>query len=122
MWIIRWILVALFIVVILGFALQNQEATVSVEILKWKSPVLPLYLFLYISFIAGLIFWWLISILHIVKLKGNNLHFQRENHKIRNELDRLRNANIEEDELPIKYEDKKEETKTDSESKSGETT
>ncbi len=106
MWIIRWVIVALLIIVILGFALQNQEQTVSVNILKWKSPVLPLYLFLYLSFIAGLLFWILISALHIVKLKGDNFQLQRENQKIRNELNRLRNANIDEVDVQTEFESK----------------
>ena len=117
MWIIRWVIVALLIIVILGFALQNQEQTVSVNILKWKSPVLPLYLFLYLSFIAGLLFWILISALHIVKLKGDNFQLQRENQKIRNELNRLRNANIDEVDVQTESESKEDNAPNEPESK-----
>jgi uncharacterized integral membrane protein len=122
MWIIRWILVALLIIVILGFALQNQEQTVSVNILKWKSPVLPLYLFLYLSFIAGLLFWILISVLHMIKLKGDNFQLQRENQKIRNELNRLRNASIDEMDEKTEFEPKQDANPDKSESKLEENT
>lgn len=97
MWILRWILGALLIIIILGFALQNQDQTVSVKIIKWQSPVLPLYFFLYISFGAGILIWVIASALNILKLKGDILKLQKENRKTRDELNRLRNANIEEE-------------------------
>jgi uncharacterized integral membrane protein len=97
MWIIRWILGALLIIIILGFALQNQEQTVSVQIINWQSPVLPLYFFLYIAFGAGLLTWLLVSTMNIMKLKGDILKLHREKKKVMEELNRLRNANIEED-------------------------
>jgi len=97
MWILRWILGALLIIIILGFALQNQDQTVSVKIIKWQSPVLPLYFFLYISFGAGILTWVIASALNILKLKGDILKLQKENRKTRDELNRLRNANIEEE-------------------------
>lgn len=97
MWIVRWILIALLILIVLGFALQNQSQTVSVRFLKWQSPVLPLYLYLYLSFGAGLLFWVLISALNTIKLKGEIFKLNRENRKIRDELNRLRNVTIEED-------------------------
>lgn len=97
MWILRWILGALLIIIILGFALQNQDQTVSVKIIKWQSPVLPLYFFLYISFGAGILTWVLVSAINILKLKGDILKLQKENRKTRDELNRLRNVNIEEE-------------------------
>jgi len=87
----------LMILVVLGFALQNQGQTVSVTVLKWQSPIVPLYLLLYLAFAAGMAFWVLISALSIFKLKGEKLKLQRENKKITQELNRMRNANIEED-------------------------
>jgi len=97
MWIFKWIFGALLIIIILGFAIQNQEQTVTVHILKWESPVIPLYLIVYLSFIVGLITWLIVSSVKIVSLKGKNHSLQREIKKIKNELNRLRNANIEEE-------------------------
>lgn len=97
MWILRWILGALLIIIILGFALQNQDQTVAVKIIKWQSPVLPLYFFLYLSFGAGLITWVIVSALNILKYKGDIMKLQRENRKIREELNRLRNISIEDE-------------------------
>ncbi len=98
MWIIRWIISAFVILIILGFALQNQEQMVSVRVLTWQSPNLPLYLFLYVAFAAGVLIWALISALNIIKLKGDVHKLQRDNRRVTDELNRLRNVNIEEEE------------------------
>ncbi len=97
MWIFKWIFGALLIIIILGFAIQNQEQTVSVHILKWESPVVPLYLIVYLSFISGLVSWLLFSTFKIFSLKGKNYSLQREIKKAKDELNRLRNANIDEE-------------------------
>lgn len=94
MWIVRWILGALIIIIVLGFALQNQDQTASVVIINWQSPVLPLYIYLYFAFGSGLLFWALISIFNVLKLKGSTLKLQRENKKLREELAKLRNVDI----------------------------
>jgi putative membrane protein len=98
MWIFRWLLIALVMLVILGFALQNQEQMVSVNILNYTSPNLPLYLLMYIAFGFGLLLWVVVSMVHVLKLKSAIYKLQRENKKIREELSRLRNIGIEEDE------------------------
>lgn len=97
MWIVRWILGAILIIAILGFALQNQEQTVTVKLIRWQSPVLPLYFFLYLSFAAGILTWVLVSTLNILKLKNDIHKLQREKRKTMEELNRMRNANIEEE-------------------------
>lgn len=105
MWILRWILGALLIIAILGFALQNQEQTVSVRLIKWQSPVMPLYFFLYLAYGAGLLTWVLVSTLNTLKLKGEVYRLQREKRKITEELNRLRNVNIEEEINPTELEE-----------------
>lgn len=97
MWIFKWIFGALLIIIILGFAIQNQEQTVSVHIISWESPVVPLYLIVFISFITGMITWFLVSVYKIFSLKKQNFSLQRDVKKIKDELNRLRNANIEEE-------------------------
>lgn len=97
MWIIRWIVIAIVILFCLFFAFENQGQTVSVEFIKWKTPVLPLYIFLYISFGLGMLFWLCISALNILKLKGEIHRLHRENRKIVGELNRMRNVSIEEE-------------------------
>lgn len=97
--IIRWILSALSILVILGFALQNQEQTVSVHILKWQSANLPLYIFMYLAFGAGMLLWVVVSSFNLIKLKTDVMRYQKENKRIREELDRLRNVSLDDEEI-----------------------
>jgi len=99
MWILRWIFSALIIILILGFALQNQnpEQAVSVRIIQWQSPVLPLYFYIYFAFAIGILTWVAVSTFNVLKLKGDIRRVQKENRKIQNELNRLRNVSIEED-------------------------
>lgn len=97
MLIFRWILGAILIIIILGFALQNQDQTVSVKIIKWQSSVLPLYFFLYLSYAAGVLTWVIVSAFSLIKQKGDIYKLQRENRRIRDELSRLRNAGIEDE-------------------------
>ena len=103
MWIVRWILTALIILLILGFALQNQEQTVSVRILNWTTPNLPLYFFLYAAFAAGVLIWAVVSAFHMLKLKKTIHRLEKKNSRTQRELDKLRNITIEseeEEEIP----------------------
>ena len=97
MWIVRWIIAALVIIVVLGFAIQNQDATASVSFWTWTTPELPLYLMLYISFVLGIVFWLAISIVKMIQQKNTCHKLQKDIKRLKNELDRLRNAHIDED-------------------------
>jgi uncharacterized integral membrane protein len=109
MWIIKWILIAIVILFILLFAFENQDQQTFVRFVKWQSIDLPLYIFLYISFGLGMFFWLLISIYKIFSYKGRILSLTRANHRLKEELDRLRNANIEEEIEPTELEEDQEE-------------
>ena len=111
MWVFRWIFGAIIVILILGFALQNQspENAVSVHFLKWETAELPLYLYLYMAFGIGMLFWTVISMGNIFKLKGEIHKLNKENKKYKEELDRLRNLNIEEDFPPSPQQEENEE-------------
>jgi uncharacterized integral membrane protein len=97
MWIVKWILFILFFLILVGFALQNQDQEVSVQLLKWRTINLPLWVFIYTTFAIGVLFSIIISILNIIRLKAENLKLQKQHRKVKEELNRLRNASIEED-------------------------
>ncbi len=96
MWVLKWILAALLIVLILGFALQNQHQMVQVHVVNWVSPELPLYLIVYIAFTFGLFTWLLTSIFKIVQLKADYRQAKKETKQLQDELDKLRNLSVEE--------------------------
>jgi uncharacterized integral membrane protein len=97
MWLIRWVLTALVIILILGFSLQNQQQTASVQFLNWKSGVMPLYLLLYLAFCAGFLLSVLVSAVHVLNQKREIHRLHKTNRRIKEELDRLRNIHIEEE-------------------------
>ena len=94
MWIVRWILIAIIVLVIIGFAMQNTSQTASVEFIKWRTINLPLWVIMYSSFAFGILFWLVVSIVHIISLKNENRKCKKENRKLRAELDSLRNAAV----------------------------
>ena len=60
MWIIRWALITVLILMILGLALQNDQL-VAINFLSWHSGQLPLYFIFYFAFAAGMLVFLLIS-------------------------------------------------------------
>ncbi len=97
MWIIRWSLIILVLLAILGFSLQNQDQKVQIHIGGYITPEMPLYFALYIAFALGVLVFFLISIYNLFQLKTEIGRHKRENRRLRDELDRLRNLSIEEE-------------------------
>ena len=99
MWIIRWSLIVIVLLGLLGFSLQNQSQRVVINVGTYVSPEMPLYFALYLSFALGILVFFLISIYNLLQLKTEIGKQKRDNRKLREELDRLRNISIDE-ELP----------------------
>lgn len=112
MWIIKWIVGALLIILIIGFAMQNMEQQVSVSFLTWHSVNLPLWVVMYASFAFGVLFWLVVSIFQILALKAENRKIRKEVRKLKTELDQLRNVAVEESVVPAKTEKPKSETES----------
>lgn len=96
MWIIRWIVGALLLILIIGFAMQNTSQLVQVGLWKWQSDLIPLWVVMYTSFVVGMLVWLIVSIFQILNLKAENRKVKKEVKNLRQELDRLRNLSVEE--------------------------
>jgi uncharacterized integral membrane protein len=103
MWAIRWLVAALTILLILGFALQNNEKQISVIFIKgaYESSDLPIWVIIYASFALGMIFWLFFSIFQVFGLKAQIRKMRNENLRIQKELNNLRNLSID-DEIEVK--------------------
>lgn len=101
MWIFKWLFIAIIMLAILGFALQNQEQTVSVRILSKVTQDLPLYFFLYVAFGIGFLLGLILPVINLWQLKNETRKAKKECNKVREELNRLRNADIEEEKNQI---------------------
>lgn len=99
MWILRWVFIALIFLMVMGFALQNTTEQVSVVLLRGslETGPMPIWLVVYISFGLGVIFWLVMSIFQVLKLKSIVRKANQQTVKLRKELDNLRNLSIETD-------------------------
>lgn len=97
MWIVRWVLILVIIVILLWFSLQNLDQIVTVEFWKYQVRDVPLIMALFVAFIVGAVSWFLVSIVQFVQLKAEIRNIRRENGRLRRELSNLRNLSIEED-------------------------
>jgi uncharacterized integral membrane protein len=82
MWMIRWLLVAVLLIVLLGFSLLNLDQRVSIDLALARWDDLPLLLVLFEAFIAGMLVWFAVSFVTVARL-------QKELRALRRERDRL---------------------------------
>lgn len=101
MWIVKWILIVVSVILLIGFAMQNADVTVPIKFYKWETiNELPLWLVMYLSFIVGMIFWLGVSIYQVITLKGESRKWQKRVKTLESELNRLRNVSVEDSVVP----------------------
>jgi len=106
MWIVRWIFIVIGVVFLIGFAMQNADISVPIKFYKWETiNDLPLWLVMYVSFVAGMIFWLLVSIYQVITLKSAARKSDKRAEQYKAELERLRNVSVDDAVLPVKSSD-----------------
>ncbi|MBN1895876.1 DUF1049 domain-containing protein [bacterium] len=96
--IVRWIFSLLLVIVALVFAFQNQDQLVSVKFLKWSTSNWPVWGFMYLAFVSGILTWIIVSAVKMLHVKKEVHDLKKGIQKLQNELNRLRNVSIEDDE------------------------
>ncbi len=91
---LRWILITIVVIAVVGFALQNQDQLVKIQIGTYTSPDAPVFLALFVAFLAGMVLYFLLTIASQLKLRGELARFRRECNRLKDELNRLRNFNL----------------------------
>jgi uncharacterized integral membrane protein len=99
MWIFRWVILLLVVFLLVGFLSQNSDDKVMIRLMGWESPELPLSFMLFLAALAGYIVSLLVAIINQIRLRAQISAMRRENRAVREELDRLRNFALEEDEF-----------------------
>lgn len=96
MWIIRWVVLLMIVIVVLGFSLQNQSETVVVHFLGWESGEMPLYIALFVAFAFGMAAFLLIAVFQqlqtmneLSREKKNRKKLESQLEQTRQELDQL---------------------------------
>ncbi|HDP98141.1 MAG TPA: LapA family protein [bacterium] len=97
MWIVRWIFWVLALLFLILFATQNTNQSVTVEFFKWRSLPIPLWIVMYLSFLVGIIVWFIGSVFKVIQLKNENRKLHKQNQMLKKELDELRNIPIDEE-------------------------
>ena len=96
MWILRWVFIAIVLLVILGISLQNTQE-VTVAILNWQSEAIPIYIVIYIAFAAGMAMFFLVATYHHIRYRAELRRYRLEIKELEEELDRLRMVSLEDD-------------------------
>lgn len=90
MWIIRWVVLLLIVIVVLGFSLQNQSESVVVHFLGWESGELPLYIALFVSFAFGMAAFLLIAVFQQLQTINELNKEKKSRRKLEAQLDQTR--------------------------------
>ena len=95
MWILKWIINALVVLLVIYFAIQNTEETATISFVQWETVNLPIWVIMFSSFAFGVLFWVFVSIFKVIGLKNENRKTKKEVKKLRDELNKLRNVSVE---------------------------
>ena len=92
MWIFRWIIIFIFIVLIIWFAIENADQKVTIKLFKYVFTDVPLVLVMFESFILGVIVWFLVSLFQNLKLKVQLKSIKNINTQLEKELKEMKDT------------------------------
>jgi uncharacterized integral membrane protein len=93
-WILRWTFIAVIVLVILGFSLQNA-AVVDVHLWTWHWEKVPLFLVAYFAFAAGMVVFLFAAIVKQIQHQTAVFQYRKEIKRLKEELDRIRTISLE---------------------------
>ena len=100
MWIFRWFLLIVLLFFLVGFLSQNSDQIVSVRLMGWESPDLPLAYMLFLAGLVGYGLCLLVALVNQIRLRTQISQLRKLNRELQTELDRLRNFALEEEAFP----------------------
>jgi len=92
-WIVRWTFIALIVILILGFSLQNTDL-VKIDIWTWHSGQIPIYLVIYCAFAAGMLTFLIVALFYQIQHQAALRNCRRDIKRLQQELDRLRTMSL----------------------------
>jgi len=98
MWTLRWILFIILLFLVLGFAVLNGGQAVDLNLFWTHYESVSLVLALFIAFMLGVVFWFLVTVLQHLALRKDNQVLRKRTQSLKEELRDLRNASFSEDE------------------------
>jgi len=97
MWLWKLFLMAVIMVLLLGFAIQNLDQRVEVTVYKWHFIQVPLILVMFESFVAGVVVLFLFTAFHHLQMRGQLRKQRGEVRRLKEELSSLRDMPFEEE-------------------------
>lgn len=97
MWLWRLFFLALIMVLLLGFAIQNLEQKVEVVLYKWHFTQVPLILVMFESFVVGVLILFIFTAVHDLQMRRELRRQRGEVKRLKEELSSLRNIPFEEE-------------------------
>ena len=89
MWVVRWTIIGLVMLAILGFAMQNTEL-VKLTVWTWHPDAMPLYLVAYFAFAAGILVAAMVAAINQVQHRVVLSRTRKEIQRLKDELTQLR--------------------------------
>jgi len=96
MWIIRSGIILIIFLMLLGFSFENNYQLTTVNLLGKQYEGLPLMIVVFVSFAAGVIFWFIVSVFQYFRITGQMNEFKRKNKQLLEEIKALRNLPLDE--------------------------
>ncbi|MFH0777248.1 MAG: LapA family protein [Candidatus Eisenbacteria bacterium] len=103
MWFVRMFLLLAVFVVVLGFALINNDKAVEIALFVPKEAHtydVHLVFALFGAFVVGMLVWFFFSLGHDIKVRREASRLRKENRKLLEELNALMNLPL--DEISVK--------------------
>lgn len=98
MWMLKWLGVAILLILLLGFAIQNLEQQVDIVLIFWHFQDVPLIVVILEAFIIGMLVWFIIAFVNEMRLRSQLRGISRDRDELSRELQTLRNLPLEEGE------------------------
>ncbi len=95
MWAIRYFLLLVLIVIILGFAVYNSSQRVDINLPGYQFFDVPLMVVILCAFCVGLLVSFVLTIVQSVRMSGDVRNSRRKVHQLEMELAALRNRSLE---------------------------
>lgn len=96
--IVKLILIILVMAVIITFVILNNEQQAAIKFIKWSSPNLPIWIICLLSALVGFILtFFFVHAPGSIKLNARIKSLNKEIKTLTTELNRLRNAGLDEE-------------------------
>lgn len=113
MWVFHSLMFILLLFSVLGFTVLNSQETVNINLYWQQFYNISIVIALFVAFMLGLVFWFIISTANNLVLRADNRSLTRKMNELKDEVRELRNAALLDEEteepdtrsqLPTRYE------------------